>query len=489
MHCLVEVQPGKLSGFSDGTVAAFIGVPYAEAPTGKDRFKPARPITSWEGARPARAWASICYQPTVPTEYGWGNEWGAIHMSEDCLHLNIWAPLSGLGNPEARLPVLFWIHGGGFSGGSPSWMKTDGRRLASRGDGVVVSVTHRLNVFGHLYLAEVAGAGYESSANVGHLDIVLGLEWVRDNIGRFGGDAGNVTIFGDSGGAAKVGCLMAMPAAKGLFHKAKMQSGVRLVGPTTDQGAEYTRIFLTELGIQPNEWEQLQDVAPERLVAAYWKLAFTGDPAVQPGPMVDGHALLKGPVDAVGGGSAREVPLMIGTCSDELTRLPTLRGQVEERLRSHAETLLARYRSQRPDVPNDNLRSALVTDAAFRVASIRLAEAQLDAGQRDVYMYIFSWGSEVMPEYAGSHGLAIPFFFDNVDRPLATSLDASSRPLAARMSEALVAFAKTGNPGWQAYDCERRATMVFDRECRVVEDPDGDFRKAWDGIPSALMGI
>ena len=502
MEICVDTAAGTLRGWTDGTVASFLGIPYGQAPTGARRFQPAAPAAPWSGIRDASRFGPLCPQTLLAFDYAWCGfvGVGAEVMSEDCLTVNVWTPST---DPSASLPVLFWVHGGGFASGGPAFLNTDGTALARRGDVVVVSVTHRLNVFGYLFLGGIAGESYRDSANVGQLDIVTALEWVRDNIVQFGGDPRRVTLFGQSGGAAKIGCLMAMPVASGLFCGAVMQSGVRTVGPTLERADDYARHLLGQLGLPSDRWHRLLELPQEQIVQAVAEVdAVRKSEFLEPGPVADASALPAPVIDAVRMGSSAGVRLMIGTCVDELelSWIPNTDSsqldELERRLGEHGRAVVHAYAEVAPpSMSADDTAKLITSDGKFRIPSLRFAEAQLQAGQEDVYFYLFRWQSSVMPEAGAAHSMDIPFWFGNTARIPATAGDPSSRDLELQMSEALVTFARDGNPNhadlptWARYEPGRRATMVFDHPSRSEEDPGGRHRGAWDGVADARLGV
>ena len=275
----VRTTAGVVEGRSDESVVAFLGVPYGAPTGGDDRFMPPRPVKEWLGVRPATTWGPRSYQTAAPNAFHerFPRTFAAIvgddltldvPMSEDCLTVNVWTPASKSSRPR---PVLFWLHGGGACG-SPSEYRADGSVIASRGDVVVVSVTHRLNVFGYLYLPHIAGEAYRTSGGVGHLDLIAALEWVRDNIARFGGDPHDVTVFGESAGGAKLAGLMAMPQARSLFQRAVIQSGAETstgLSATIEEAKEFTAAFLAELSLSAENWAELLRLPAEQLVRTH----------------------------------------------------------------------------------------------------------------------------------------------------------------------------------------------------------------------------
>ena len=500
MEICVDTAAGVLRGWTDGTVASFLGVPYGEAPTGARRFRPAAAAAPWSGIRDATRLGPVCPQTLLTFDYAWCGfvGVGAEVMSEDCLTLNVWTPST---DRSTSLPVLFWIHGGGFGSGGPAFLNTDGTALARRGDVVVVSITHRLNAFGYLYLGGIAGEPYRDSANVGQIDIVRALEWVRDNIAQFGGDPRRVTVFGESGGAAKIGCLMAMPAASGLFCGAVMQSGVRTVGPTLERADDYARHLMHQVGLPPDRWRRLLELPHEQIVRAAAEVeAVRKSEFLEPGPVSVGSTLPAAAIDAVRMGSASAVRLMIGTCVDELqlSWKPIAEssplGAVEERLGEHGRDVIRAYSTTGPS-SEDDIAKLITSDLKFRIPSLRFAEAQLQAGQEDVFVYLFGWSSSVMPEAGAAHSMDIPFWFGNTVRIPVTAGDPSSRKLELQMIEALVAFARDGSPNhpglpkWERYEPGRRPTMVFDKTSRTEQDPGGPQRLAWESVPDSKLGV
>jgi para-nitrobenzyl esterase len=420
--------------------------------------------------------------------------------------LNVWS--GGLGG--ANRPVLVWFHGGGYAIGSGSWPTYEGANLARRGDAVVVTVNHRLGALGYLHLGELAGPGYESSGNVGMLDLVQSLEWVRDNIARFGGDPDNVTIFGESGGGAKVSTLLAMPAARGLFHRAAIQSGPGLRVQPVEAASALASKFLAELGVGADQLEQLASLPVEQILAAQQAI-LPGGAAARGGfaPVLDGAAVTAHPGDALADGSAPDVPLLVGCTRDEATLFlagdPKFlepdsmdRTALERRLDrfglgQERDRILATYAANRPNDSELDLLVAILTDQMMRLPSIALAERKLSGGSAPVFMYLFTWSAGPL---RSAHGFEIPFVFDNVGGEVMAATP-TRQILAGEMSEAWLAFARHGDPvhdglaDWPAYNVETRPTMIFDRGGSHAEnDPWGEDRRAWDGITprSSLTG-
>jgi para-nitrobenzyl esterase len=413
-------------------------------------------------------------------------------MGEDCLVLNAWTPGTTAGR---KRPVMVWLHGGGFTSGSGGFICYSGQELARKHDVVVVTVNHRLTVFGYLYFAGIGGDKYAKASNVGMLDIVAALEWVRDNAAAFGGDAGNVTIFGQSGGGGKVSALMAMPPAKGLFHRAIIESGADVKGVPVDVANKSAQTFLSRLSLKPDQVDELQKLSMEQLLAAIPPGGGPGSPGLALAPVVDGSTLPSGPFDPTAPEMSASIPLLIGTTETEVTFFPnqvldpiddaSLRTHVKRTLAkasdAQVDEVIAAYRKGRPGVANTDLYLALASDATFRAGV--LTEADRKAAQKAaVYQYYFTWKSPVEDGKLRSfHTLEIPFAFDNVD--MATSMTGAGperQALADKVSGAWVAFARSGNPNhkglpaWAPFDTTKRATMVLDNECKLVNDPHGE---------------
>ncbi|RAQ98086.1 carboxylesterase/lipase family protein [Thermogemmatispora tikiterensis] len=503
---IVETSAGKVRGTTIHDIATFKGIPYGGPTGGRNRFRPPTKPEPWAGVRDALKYGPACPQPPEGMKRLRAiiGEAGREEESEDCLFLNVWTPAIADGR---KRPVLFWCHGGGFSMGSGSAAFYRGTNLARRGDVVVVTVNHRLGPFGYLHLADLFGDDYAESGNVGMLDLVAALEWVRDNIEAFGGDPQNVTIFGESGGGAKVSVLMAMPSAAGLFRRVIVQSGPALRVATREKASERAERLLQALGISHANRGQLHEIPTQRIIEV--------NDAVNPnalgpwGPVVDGQILPQHPFDPQAPAISAQVPLIIGTNKDEATLFllsdPQLSTLDEEGLRKRtqallresdaAERLLTAYARTYPDRTPAERYAALVSDAMMRINSIRLAERKAAQGAAPVYMYLFTWETPILDgKLKSCHALEIPFVFDNLE-PARRFLGATAgltpelQELAARMSGAWLAFARRGVPAapdlpdWPPYTRERRATMIFDLHCRVEDDPGGELRRAWEGLP------
>ena len=496
---MAETASGRVRGSRRGGIVEFLGIPYGADTGGQARFRPAEPPSPWAGVREAVRFGARCPQlgggawtgdlgvywpsdPAVPPE----------RRGEDCLVLNVWTPAID----AAKRPVMVWLHGGGFAFGSAA--PYVGNNLARFGDVVVVGVNHRLNLFGHLYLAELAGADFADSGNAGLLDLVTALAWVRDNIGRFGGDPANVTIFGQSGGGAKVCALMAMPAAKGLFHKAIVQSGAYPDAKAPDAATSYASAFLAELGLAPARAAELRRLPADRLLAAMAALAAKrGDGILALGPVHDGRSLPHNPWDPAAPAVSADIPLIIGTTRTETTVLSLMFGAgpdifnldeagarsrlagVFHMTERQADRMMAGYRLQHPAASPSDIYF-LATTEPWRLTAIALAERKAAQRAAPAYMYLFAWQTPILGgRLRSGHCLDVPFVFHDVDNK--TNGNTGSSPtryaLQDQMSGAWVAFARSGNPNhpglphWAPYAPRDRATMIFDTPSSVAHDP------------------
>ena len=486
---IAETSAGKVRGLIVQDIRIFKGVPYGGTTAGKNRFMPPTKPAAWTGTRDA-----LAYGPTAPQSAGNGpGPARAPAESEDCLVLNVFTPaLSG----GRKRPVMVWLHGGGFATGSGSSPILDGTNLAHKNDVVVVSINHRLNVFGFTYLGEAAGSDFALSGGVGMLDIVAALEWVRDNIDRFGGDPNLVTIFGQSGGGRKVATLMSMPGAKGLFHRAIIESGAVLRLTTQDDAIHATKLLLAELGLKAGQTRELQEVPIARLLAAN---AAVGRKIVlrEPGmtansPMIDGKALPIHPWDPAAPALSAGIPLLIGYARTEETLYdrPTpetlaldeagLKQRVAKRLGADPERVIEAFRKAHPDATPWDLFILIATDHPRGTYSRELARRKAVQAGAPAFAYRFDWET---PEGGGHmrspHTIEIQFVFDNIKiaGPLISKMP-EAYALAEKVSAAWVAFARTGDPNtaklpkWPAYSVRSRDTMLFNNESRVEQDPD-----------------
>lgn len=507
---VVDTPAGRVRGFSRDGIHTFLGIPYGAPTGGQARFRPPRLPEPWTGIRAALAYGAICPQAprieTAPSELAFVEEgfllnFADSYMSEDCLRLNVWSP----GLDGRKRPVMVWLHGGHFASGSGHEQAAfDGTALAARGDVLVVSLNHRLNVLGHLNLGGI-DAAYAGSANVGMLDIVLALEWVRDSIGAFGGDPDCVTIFGQSGGGAKVMTLMAMPAAAGLFHRAIMQSNCALRQTDPDMSLRLTDAVLAELGMADHAIARLQDVPYPVLSraerAAVARLCPPMNPArrntrVRWEPVVDGAILPEHSFDPGAPAISRSVPLLVGTTLNEFHHgvgNPAVEVWTDDDVRASfagafgdsAAAIDDLFRQRHPDArPFDRLSRAY--SATIRECAVVQARRKTELQGAPAWLYWFQWQTPVLGGRPRAyHNAELPFVFANAERcATATGAGPDALDLAARMADAWIAFARSGNPNhpglpdWPPFSPGATPTMIFDVPCRFDLDPDGPERAA-----------
>ncbi len=497
----VEISSGKIRGTAHDGIPAFKGIPYGAPTGGKMRFMaPAKPA-SWPGVRDCFTFGHQSSQNMNYVEVLAPQANGAAEgYSEDCLSLNVWTP-----DPSAnrKRPVMFWCHGGGYAQESGSWPWVNGEALARRGDVVVVTINHRLNLFGYFHLGDVGGEKYAASGNAGMLDLVAGLAWVRDNIAQFGGDPNQVMIFGESGGGAKVSTLLAMPAARGLFHRAAIESGPGLRANTRDAANALTQAMLAKLGIGSSRIDDLQTLPPETLLSAMKSVLATPGVRGSFGPVLDPRILPTHPFDPIAPETSSPVPLIIG-CNRQESTFFSLRDDDAFQLNeaglakrmaalapdADAPRIIETYKAVYPGSSPSDIYFLAATDRGMRRNSIRLAERKVAQHSASVYMYLFTWKSPALQgKLRSPHTAEIPFVFDNTDIPKYMTAHAKQeQELAARMSGAWIQFARSGTPdhksipAWPKYDFEKRATMIFDTTCHVVDDPDSEARELWAGV-------
>jgi para-nitrobenzyl esterase len=510
---VVETASGRVVGVTSDGVHVFKGIPYGASTAGANRFMPPRKPEPWAGVREAIVYAGRSPQAAAGAQRPeLATVWGPVDMlpvGEDCLTLHVWTPALD----ASKRPVMVWLHGGAFSYGSANSPRYDSTNLALRGDVVVVAVNHRLNVFGHLDLSQVGGERFAQSGNAGLLDLVLALEWVRDHAQRFGGDPGNVTIFGQSGGGGKVSALLAMPRAKRLFHKAIIQSGASVRFAERERTTRLADAVLKHLGLGSGQLDALQALPLERLQEAVAPAQATLPRPRYPlldrynfGPVIDGSVLPTQPFDPAAPSVSDDVPIMIGGTKDESaiflapddavwSRTVTeddLRKRIAAVAGDTADTLLAYYKRSDPAAsPSDRLITAL-TASNFGVRSVLLAERKAAAARAPVWMYSFDWET---PAFGGRlkapHSVDVPFVFDTLQMIGEAHRTPRAQALANRVSKTWAVFARTGDPAnesiptWPAYTVERRATMLLDDACKVVDDPDGEVRPLWSKVATA----
>ncbi len=508
---VATTSAGKVRGITNDGVHVFKGVPYGESTAGANRFMPPKPPIPWTGERETLAYGLSTPQsdpnnrrPPAASSALIG-ELSDKPEGEDCLVLNVWT--RGL-KDGAKRPVMFWIHGGGFQSGSGSSQGYDGTNLCKRGDVVVVTINHRLNVMGFAYLGDLGGAEFANTGTVGMLDIVHALKWVRDNIENFGGDPNRVMIFGESGGGRKVGTLLAMPDAKGLFHCAVNQSGptIRLV--TKENANVAIKAVMDELQIAHNDVRKLQQVPLDKFMPAYlaasrkhgFNHSTTGF-----APVVGGASLPQHPFHPSASAVMPDVPVMVGTNRTELTlqlagddaafKLDEagLAKRAQDMFGEKAQGLIATYRKAEPKATPSELFFLMASDNRYCAPIMTIAERRAALGRAPVYAYYFAWETPVQGGRLKSpHALEISFAFDNTELSKRfTGGGARPAALADKMSDAWIAFARNGDPNtgklpkWSPFDAKRRATMVFNDTSALVDDPMGERRVAMQ----AVMGL
>jgi para-nitrobenzyl esterase len=495
---VVSTEQGKVRGYIHNGTFTYKGIPYAQAKRFQAPTKPA----SWEGIRSSLSYGPVCplVTPTTQvndeTEFPFHHDWG--YPNEDCLRLNIWTP--GVNDGKKR-PVMFWIHGGGYTAGSSQELPSyDGENISKKGDVVLVSVNHRLNILGFLDLSEF-GDKYKASANVGMIDLVAALEWVKTNISNFGGDPNNVTIFGQSGGGGKVTTLMNAPSAKGLFHKAIVQSGIWADFQDPAITKRIGAAVMTELGLIPSKIDSIQKVPYDKLTAAGTRalqkvreqLAAEGKPVTGFrfgwSPVLDGNFLPFQPTEAKALALSENVPLLIGSTKNEFMaslRNPALRKGTADDVKAHLQKIYgdktdAFIAAVKKAYPADTRLNDLADiDGMFRPSMVTQANIKSGSASAPVFMYLFTWQSPIFGgDFKAIHCMEIPFVFNNIARcEEMTGGGKDAHVLADKMSQSWINFARTGNPGhkglpaWPNYTAANGATMLFDLQCVVKNHHD-----------------
>jgi para-nitrobenzyl esterase len=483
---VVTTTGGDVQGVIAEGISIFRGIPYGAPTSGANRFRPPQPPAPWAGVRDA-----VLYGETAPQGRGFlskgGFEGNQPEIGEDCLVLNVWTPAPG----DGARPVLVWLHGGGFEAGTGSVMLYDGVNVCRRGDVVVVTVNHRLGVMGHLHLADIAGDDLAGSANAGFLDLVAALRWVRDNVAAFGGDPGNVMIYGQSGGGRKVSLATAAPVAKGLFHRGVVQSGSHLLLTPREKAHARAERLLTELGIPIAQWHRIQDLPMKDVLRAARTVGGRFSPTVDD-VVFDRH-----PWHPDAPPTAFDVPMMIGTNRTELslqlgmmdpTTYDITEAELPDRLARFVEPddvehLVGLVRAAVPDAPAPEVFFTVATARGYWHDSVLQTERKAEqaaAGGAPVWSYRLLWrtpvegGRKITP-----HNLDLPFVFDNVagaEHIVGPATEATAA-MAEAMCESWLAFARTGDPNnaavpdWRPYDLASRTVMHFDVPPIAVDDP------------------
>ena len=499
IFCVAETATGRIRGLVNGGIRHFKAVPYGAPTGGKNRYLPPKPPEPWPGVRDCFGYGQV--SPQIPTALE--NVYGQLiqydlavaqgGMGEDCLHLNIWTP--GLRDGVKR-PVMFSIHGGGFAISSGNAAMYDGAQLARRGDVVVVTVTHRLSSFGFLNLTDLgAPEEFAFSGVAGITDLVLALEWVRDNVANFGGDPGNVMIFGQSGGGWKTSALLATPAARGLFHRAAVQSGSLLRFQTREESVQLSAALVAELGLTKDRIARIREFSWDAMLAAQCKLG-----ALMFGPVLDGTYLRHHPFDPEAPAESADIPLIVSTTLDDASLFfnnfdldePGLQQILGARYAEHAPAMLALYRRKWPEKPPYLLQTQIITDAGFRRFAHLQAERKAQQGRAPVFLYQWDWATPAFEgRFGAAHATDVSASLCNLRDAILGGGTGTGRHLGQLLSDSWIAFARSGHPGhaglpaWPEFNSSSRAAMVFDEEVRVVHDHHGDIRAFWNRLPLA----
>ncbi len=507
MAPIVQTSYGALQGSEEQGVAVFRGIPFAQPPIGPLRFRPPQRPDGWSGVRDATRFGAGSFQANRPLAPLLGIV--IPEQSEDCLFLNVWTPAAD----GARRPVLVWVHGGAWVIGAGSEVTYDGAALARRGAVVVVTLNYRLGAFGFLRGKDLPGGRLDSSGNEGLLDVIAALQWVRDEIAAFGGDPANVTLMGESAGSVNTACLLTAAPAKGLFHKAVLESGSLNLTTTPERASATARLLLDELGIPPEQAGRLREVPAPELLGAQNAIAGRSA-ATSFAPVADGELIPARPFEAIAAGSARGLPLLIGTNREEMKLYrfldPAIEALDEAGLLRRCEPLfpgtaangtpnaaraIAVYREARAargeETAPAELWLAISTDQVFRAGALKLATLHA-AHTPQTYVYRFDWPASAADGPRGAtHALELPFVFGTLDRSEIGRLAGrtpAAYALSERMQDAWLAFARTGSPrseslpDWPPYAPPRRATMLLAEQPRVVDAPQEPERAFWEAF-------
>jgi len=495
----VETSSGVVRGMTNTGVKIFRGIPYGADTSGRNRFMPPRKPAAWTGARNCIGYGPISPQTAsgLRSDYSqliqWDKHIGTGGMSEDCLSLNVWTP--GV-NDSAKRAVLVSFHGGGWATGSGNGPMYDGGQLALLGDVVVVTVNHRLASFGYTHLAGIGAPEEFRNAGVcGVMDMVASLEWVRDNIAGFGGDPARVMIFGQSGGGSKTSTLLGTPAAKGLYHRAIVQSGSTLRLIDEETAVKSADLFVRKLGLSRDRIAEIQRLPWEQLLQA--QVDATGAPFT---PVMDGRYLPHHPFDPSAPAESRDVPIIVSTTlEDAALRLTNwelndvgLTALLNERYKGRAAEILDLYRPLTAGKTPYLVQAQVFTDTQVRSRAITQAERKAAQGGAGAWMYQWEWATPAFGGKLGAvHGHDVDASFNLYRNGICGTGDKTGRLLAGKLAATFTAFAKTGKPDndriphWPAYDAQTRATMIFDTDTRVVNDPRGAVREYWSRNPQS----
>lgn len=517
---IAETSSGKIRGTANRGIKIFKGVPYGANTGGANRFMPAVDPVSWSGVRDALDYGHSCPQgnpsprardsaaanaapaaappdgapkpapgPSIFSALGVpGNK--NPGQGEDCLVLNVWTPAL---NDGRKRPVMLWLHGGGFRGGSGSNAGWDGTNLCLRGDVVVITINHRLSAMGFANFSQF-NPDFAASGEVGMLDIVHALKWVRSNISQFGGDPNTVMIFGQSGGGRKVETLLAMPAAKGLFHRAVIESGIAIKIVDRDAATRNAEALLAKLGISKADVRKIQQLPIDQiLIAAAGVDRDLGDADLDTmgfSPTVDGKIIPQHPFYPSASSISADVPVMIGSTRTEYTGLTTdaalwhldeagMRTRINQLLGGASQAVIDLYRKESPQATPSDIFFLIESDYRYGAKTMKIAERRAALGRGPVYLYYFTWETPVQGgQLKSPHNIEWPFAFDNVQ--ICANLTGGgpeAMALADKVSDAWIAFARTGNPNtpklpyWPAFSAADRATMVINNTSKVANDP------------------
>ncbi|MFH0768657.1 MAG: carboxylesterase/lipase family protein [Chloroflexota bacterium] len=511
MALIVETTTGKVEGLEKDGLRIFLGIPFAAPPIGDRRWLPPEPVKPWTGVKETKSFVATAPQvitpidesspfqvsPTVDTSLGIQPP-----INEDCLHLNIWTPATD----DAHRPVMVWIHGGAFTVGTSASPLSNGGVLARRGDVVVVTINYRVNIFGFLRLKDITNGRIPSIGNEGILDQVAALKWVRDNIEAFGGDPGNVTVFGLSAGGASITALFAIKTAKGLFHKAISQSGSAHFLNDLNEANLYAEHFLNILGVNGSDVNTLRTLTMKQLLENYTKTLPVPKGVRLPMVVTDGEIIPEMPIGSIKAGSADGIPLIAGTTADEWRRWQAVDPAIEN---LDEGRMFGRFRRMMPDwdmvdtakayrevltrrgivATPAEIYMAIMTARMFWIPTTRTLEAQGRRGN-PVYSYIFTWKAPFRGGMFGAfHGIDSGFLWGNYHPGIVGSSPAVNA-LSRNMQDAWLAFAHTGDPSieglgkWPVYG-ERRKTMLLGEQCSIQDAPLEEDRHIWDSAPDS----